>query len=355
METQLTLGKLSREDMGKLLQDCYREQRVPKKEELCIPTPKKTRVTYTSERTGTGLFDILDDDMLAELLSRLPVKMRIVFAKSLCKQFAAVAYTHKVFKALCLSPYNRVCDTKEVQDKTLITVGNWSFLGATQIEELSIREQRGQAVDLPPAENLKGLSKLALSHVNAPTVKKLNKTIDASKLKELDVKWVNGVNDTIALLTKSHSLERLTLVQDFSHDYKLSKIIDAWCTVHHGFPPLRYLSLDGIKHKVGLKDLEKLDLEELDCSYLSDSIDKAYLPSVRTLGVSISSSSRSDAIKRIPIVKTLVASCPGLQTLMVFGIKSSLDSSSATVLSPAAEAIREVMKTDFPMLNVRFK
>ena len=346
METQLTLGKLSREDMGKLLQDCYREQRVPKKEELCIPTPKKTRVTYTSERTGTGLFDILDDDMLAELLSRLPMKMRIVFAKSLCKQFAAVAYTHKVFKALCLSPYNGVCDTKEVQDKTLITVGNWSFLGATQIEELSIHEQRGQAVDLPPAENLKGLTKLALSHVNAPTVKKLNKTIDASKLKELDVKWVNGVNDTIALLTKSHSLERLTLV-----DYKLSNIINGWRTVHHGFPPLRYLSLDS--NRVGLKDLEKLDLEELHYSYLPNSIGKAYLPSVRTLGVSISSSSRSDAMERI--VKTLVASCPGLQTLMVFDIKSSLDSSSATVLSPAAEAIREVMKTDFPMLNVRFK
>lgn len=352
METQLTLGKLSREDMGKLLQDCYREQRVPKKEELCIPTPKKTRVTYTSERTGTGLFDILDDDMLAELLSRLPMKMRIVFSKSLCKQFAAVAYTHKVFKALRLSPYNSVCDTKEVQEKTLITVGNWSFLGATQIEELSIREQRGQAVDLPPAENLKGLTKLALSHVNAPTVKKLNKTIDASKLKELDVKWVNGVNDMIALLTKSHSLERLNIVQNFSHDYKLSKIIDAWCKVNCGFPPLRYLSLDGIKHKVGLKDLEKLDLEELDCSYLSDSIDKAYLPSVRTLGVSISSSSRSDAMEQI--VKTLVASCPGLQTLMVFDMKS-LWVKSLWVLSPAAEAIREVMKTDFPMLNVRFK
>ena len=353
METQLTLGKLSREEMGKLLQDCYRQQRVPKKEELCIPTPKKTRVSYTSERTGTGLFDILDDDMLAELLSRLPMKMRIVFAKSLCKQFAAVAYTHKVFKVICLCTQRHVCDTKEVQDKTLYTVGNWSFLGATQIEELSIRERRGQAVDLPPAENLKGVTKLALSHVNAPTVKKLNKTIDASKLKELDVKWVNGVNDTIALLTKSHSLERLTLVQDFSHDYKLSKIINGWRTVHHGFPPLRYLSLDS--NKVGLKDLEKLDLEELHYSYLPNSIGKAYLPSVRTLGVSISSSSRSDAIKRIPIVKTLVASCPGLQTLMVFGIKSSLDSSSATVLSPAAEAIREVMKTDFPMLNVRFK
>ena len=351
METQLTLGKLSREDMGKLLQDCYREQRVPKKEELCIPTPKKTRVTYTSERTGTGLFDILDDDMLAELLSRLPMKIRIVFAKSLCKQFAAVAYTHKVFKALCLSPYNRVCDTKEVQDKTLITVGNWNFLGDTQIEELSIREQRGQAVDLPPAENLKGVTKLALSHVNAPTVKKLNKTIDASKLKELDVKWVNGVNDTIALLTKSHSLERLTLVQNFSHDYKLPNIINGWRTVHHGFPPLRYLSLDS--NRVGLKDLEKLDLEELHYSYLPNSIGKAYLPSVRTLGVSISSSSRSDAMERI--VKTLVASCPGLQTLMVFDIKSSLDSSSATVLSPAAEAIREVMKTYFPMLDVRFK
>ena len=310
------------------------------KEELCIPSPKKTRVTYTSERTDTGLFDILDDDMLAELLSRLPVKMRIVFAKSLCKQFAAVAYTHKVFKALCLSPYNRVCDTKEVQDKTLITVGNWSFLGATQIEELSIREQRGQAVDLPPAENLKGLSKLALSHVNAPTVKKLNKTIDASKLKELDVKWVNGVNDTIALLTKSHSLERLTLVQDFSQDFKLSKTVDAWRKVHDGFPPLRYLSLDS--RKVGLKDLEKLDLEELHCSKLWDNIDKAYLPSVRTLGVRIYP---HDAVKRIPIVKTLVASCPGLQTLMLSSSAAKTD-----LLSPVAEAT----KADFPMLNVHF-
>lgn len=63
MDTQLTLGKLSCEDMGKLLQDCYREQRAPTKEELCIPTPKKTRVTYTSERT---LFDIWGTEAIAE-------------------------------------------------------------------------------------------------------------------------------------------------------------------------------------------------------------------------------------------------------------------------------------------------
>lgn len=346
METQLTLGKLSREDMGKLLQDCYREQRVPKKEELCIPTPKKTRVTYTSERTGTGLFDILDDDMLAEVLFRLPMKMRIVFAKSLCKQFAAVAYTHKVFKVLCLSPYNHVCDTKEVQNNMLLTVVNWSFLGDTQIEELFIRERRGQTVDIPPAENLK-VSKLALSHVSAPTVNKLNKTIDASKLKELDVEWVNGVNDTIALLTTSHSLERLNLFQDFSHDYKMSNIIDAWRKVHCGFPPLRYLSLDRIGIRLALKDLEKLDLEELHCGYLSKSIDKAYLPSVRTLGVRLYP---IHAMEKIPIVKTLVASCPHLQTLMLSSSPTNNDLLRCEVLSSVAKAT----KAKFPKLNVHF-
>ena len=84
------LGKLTRAQMEQLLSHCFKEQRAPTIHELCVPTSKKCRISYTTERTGTGLFDTLDDDTLAEVLSRLPIKMRIVFAKSLCKQFASV-------------------------------------------------------------------------------------------------------------------------------------------------------------------------------------------------------------------------------------------------------------------------
>ena len=51
----VNLGKLSRTQMEALLHKCYTEQRAPEFAELHIPTPKKRRVAYTSERTGTGL------------------------------------------------------------------------------------------------------------------------------------------------------------------------------------------------------------------------------------------------------------------------------------------------------------
>ena len=79
-----TLGKLTRDQMATLLQVCYNEQRVPTIDELHPPSAKKVRVAYTTERTGTGLFDLLDDDALAEVLFGLPIQKRIVFAKRLC-------------------------------------------------------------------------------------------------------------------------------------------------------------------------------------------------------------------------------------------------------------------------------
>eukprot|EP00966_Prymnesium_polylepis_P149129 3445552-Prymnesium_polylepis.1 len=146
--SKLTLGKLTRGQMATLLHACFNEQRAPTMDELLAPTPKKLKVAYTTERTGTGLFDLLDDDALREVLGRLPTPLRIVFAKRLCKQMASVAQEHKVFKALCLSTVELTCDTKDEVNNWLYTVGNWHFLAnGSQIEELKLRESRGKTVE----------------------------------------------------------------------------------------------------------------------------------------------------------------------------------------------------------------
>ena len=72
--------KLTRAQMQELLLTCFQEGRPPSADELTVRTAK--RVAYATARSGTGLFETLDDDTLTEVLRRLPMKMRIAFARS---------------------------------------------------------------------------------------------------------------------------------------------------------------------------------------------------------------------------------------------------------------------------------
>jgi hypothetical protein len=352
------LGKLTRAQMEKLLSDCFKEQRPPTINELCIPMPKKCRISYQTDRTGTGLFDILDDDTLAEVLFRLPIGMRIVFAKSLCKQFAALAYEHKVFKAMYISPCGgHYGDTNETRNNMLRTVGNWSFLTMgsrsispslsmtvdSQIEELKLHEGRGRTVDLPPTLHLQCLTKLTLSCTSAPTMKLVRMRIDPSKLKELTLSTVKGTNDSIALLKASRNLERLSLCDLPSFD--MSKIIDDWCKVHKGFPPLRFLSIDSLGRHVTMRDLEKLDIDEMYCGHIPEKIGKGQLPSMRTLRMHIYN---YNAMEKVPSMKTLVASCPELLKLTL--IKHSWESNHDNLT-----LVADAMKVEFPHLDVEVR
>ena len=343
--SKLALGKLTRDQMATLLHACYNEQRAPMMDELHAPTNKKFKVAYTAERTGTGLFDLLDNDALAEVLFRLPIQQRIVFAKRLCKQFAGVAHEHKVFKALCVSPFGHINDTKEEANNSLYIVGNWRFLTKdsyeTQIEELKLRESHGRTVEVPPKNHLQRLTKLSLQHVSATMLKRVRQSIDASKLKELHVFGVKGANDLMALLKQSTALERLSLFDIPPLD--ISKIIDAWREVHGGYPPLRSLSIGTLGHKVMMHDLEKLDLDEIHCYHVSEKIGKAHLPSMRTLRVRVY---HFNATKSIPSLKALVESCPCLQTLIL--TRPQWEKSEAHGVNIVADA----MKKEFPRLSV---
>ena len=340
-----TLGKFTRDQMASLILTCYDEQRAPMLSELHATEPKKCKVAYTSERTGTGLFDLLDDDALAEVLFRLPIQQRIVSAKRLCKQFASVAHGHKVFKALYVSPDEHVNDTKEEANNLLNTVGNWRFLTKdsceTQIKELKLRESCGRTVEVPPKNHLQSLTKLSLHNVSATMLKRVRQSVDASKLKDLNVFSVKGTNELNALLKQSSSLERLSLCDIPPLD--MAKIIDAWRESHGGYPPLRSLSIDTLGHRVMMHDLETLDLEEIQCYCVSDQISKAHLPSMRTLLVCVDNGT---ATKRIPSLRTLVESCPGLQTLTLK--RSKWDTSEAHGVTIVADA----MKKEFPRLSV---
>jgi hypothetical protein len=349
----LNVRKLTRAQMAELLTTCFHEQRAPKLNELTIPTPMKSRITYTTERTGTGLFDSLDDDTLTKVLVRLPIKMRIVFAKSLCKQFAAAAQGHKVFKALYVSPCGGPFgETKEATNNMLRTVGNWRFLTMgsrsispllrmsvdSQIEELTLHGGCGRTIDMPPANHLQGLAKLKTSSVSAPTVKLMRTSIDASKLKELNISCVKGTNETVALLKASSNLERLSLTGLPYFD--MSPIIDVWRKLHGGFPPLRFLHIGTLGYHVTMHNLEKLDLDELYCYGVSESVTKGRLPSMRALHVH---GFAFNATERLPRLKTLVESCPGLRILNLMTSYRS---------TPDTTAVAEVMKTEFPHIDV---
>ena len=78
---------------------------------------------------------------------------------------------------------------------------------------------------MPPKNHLQSLTKLSLHNVSAVMLKRMRQSIDASKLKDLDVFSVKGANDLIALLIQSNSLERLSLCE--TPPLGMSKIIDA--------------------------------------------------------------------------------------------------------------------------------
>ena len=125
----------------------------------------------------------------------------------------------------------------------------------------------------------------------------------------------------------------------------MSKIIDEWRKASDGFPPLRFLSIDYIGLDVTMQDVEKLDLEELHCQYIHDSIEKADFPSMRTLCVSFSDNEAKEG-KQIPLMKKLVMSCPGLETLKL-KLRFRDDA-----LSICAATAADEMKKQFPDLNV---
>ena len=94
---------------------------------------------------------------------------------------------------------------------------------------------------------------------------------------------------------------------------------------------------------VMMHDLETLDLDEIHCSIFSGSIGKANLPSMRTLRVYVY---HRTATKVMQSVKTLVESCPDLQTLTLARRKwDEVEAHGVTIVADA-------MKKDFPHLFV---
>ena len=94
------------------------------------------------EARDTGLFDLMDDDLLTEMLVRLPVKRRILFVINLCKQFAYLATHRKLFRTLYLvrepmSLPKHLADDEDVLLNVTDEVGSWRLFADT-LEELFI-------------------------------------------------------------------------------------------------------------------------------------------------------------------------------------------------------------------------
>jgi hypothetical protein len=274
----MDIDDLAPAQMKSLLLKCHHEQRPPRADELRLWKPA------VAARRDTGLFDLMDDDLLTETLVRLPIKRRILFVINLCKQFAYLATHRKLFRTLYLvrEPMSLPRDLADDEDVLLnVTdeVGSWRLF-ADSLEELCIQlciadkassshQTRVQSV---PSCHLKNLVSLTLydfdNKKHSLTFTKLLMFIDLCKLRELKLRWALEGNEwtrrSSLLLKAACNLERLeitdlgTLHIDGS---EFSKILDAWWTAHGGVPPLRYLCTENVD--IVKLSLQRLDLEEV--------------------------------------------------------------------------------------------
>eukprot|EP00966_Prymnesium_polylepis_P324117 7380208-Prymnesium_polylepis.1 len=339
------LRKLPRATMEQLLIACHKEGRAPTTDELHPPEPKRMRASDPAERTDTGRFDTIDDDCLVEILRRVPIKSRILFVRNLCKQFDEFARERKFCASLRIAT--------EEKHNTLRTVGNWRFLSGCQIESLSIRECRSFYANVPPKEYMQLLTSLQLRLTGANTVKRVTQSIDPSKLTSLEVNDVKAMKAVTALLQQACHLKRLTLVCVGALDF--TTIIDAWRGKHDA---LRHLSVIG-GIKMTMRDLERLDLEELKVSVDScKNISSGFLPSMRTLTFCINTyvSKRGanprfhvrtpDAINmQLPCMKKLIASSPALETVAL--------ARGSGYRPEVKAAIAAALKEAFPRITVK--
>jgi hypothetical protein len=270
----MDVDDLSPAQMKSLLLKCHHEQRPPRGDELCLWKPA------VSTRRDTGLFDLMDDDLLTEMLVRLPVKRRILFVKNVCKQFAYLATHRKLFRTLYLVSEPRSLPTHLAEDEDVLLnvtdkVGSWRLF-ADSLEELfiKIRPEHRRFVHHHPVASvplchLKNLVSLSLhgfdNNKHSLSLTKLLMFIDLRKLKKLELGCsIEGDGWSSMLLKAACNLERLELtgLRRLHIDYSdFSKIIDAWWTAHGGVPPLRYLYTEDAR--IVELSLQRLDLEEV--------------------------------------------------------------------------------------------
>ena len=292
--------------MCELLRLCLTEQRPPRKDELELPP--LPRVVYVSDRSGTGIFDMLGDDVVVEVMLGLPMRTRILFSRSLCKQFACLAEEHKVFQQITL------CTHADSTDPSFLSTegANWAFLQSIAIDQLRVRETRGVRVRLPPAPAVR-LTKLVVDTACAPTMFNIVKLVDGSRLRELKM-GSSPRKHAARLLKKATHLERLDIANADLYCEDFYTAVAAWRHAHGGFPPLAYINVGYLLgHAVKLQALAQLDIEELECSicgYKCYAMVCGMLPGVRTLRVSA-------PIQAAVSLEQLVKSCPRLNQLML--------------------------------------
>ena len=271
----MDVDDLSPAQMKSLLLKCHNEQRPPRADELCLWKPA------VSARRDTGLFDLMDDDLLTEMLVRLPVKRRILFVVNLCKQFAYLATQRKLFRTLYLvrepmSLPRHLAEDEDVLLNVTDEMGSWRLF-ADSLEELCIAEQDSSSyqtrVQSVPSCHLKNLVSLTLydfdNKKHSLTLTKLLMFIDLCKLRELKLGYpLEGNNEwthrSSVLLKATCNLERLEIINlETLHidGSEFSKILDAWWTAHGGVPPLRYLYTEDVE--IVKLSLQRLDLEEV--------------------------------------------------------------------------------------------
>jgi hypothetical protein len=290
----MDIDDLSPAHMKSLLLKCHNEQRPPRADELRLWKPA------VSARHDTGLFDLMDDDLLTETLVRLPIKRRILFVTNLSKQFAYLVKERKLFRTLYLVRKPMSLPRHLVEDEDVLLnvtdkVGSWRLF-ADSLEELFIAcDPIDKSLSRTPDEfdkwldrPLKNLVSLSLIGVH---VKKVTPFIDPIKLKVLKLRFVKcgpEINDVRYAHDRSYRSERIKLL-DAADAYERSyaseaekllkaacnlerltvrfyirefpKILDSWWTAHGGVPPLRYLCTQNTG-MVKLS-LQRLDLEEL--------------------------------------------------------------------------------------------
>ena len=261
------LAALSRRQLMALSHVCFQEQRPPRISDFKRRTPNRPGVRNHTDRTSTGLFDMLGDDTLAEVLKRLPLVTRVRFSVCVCKQFTRVASTFKVFEELDVSSDYKL---------------QWDFLRLCSrdvcVKELTLREKRACRVEMPSAGHLSHLKCLKLHDVKASTLSWLRQNIPIDRLQEMEVFTRECSVQLTTILKRSNNLERLFIYSSYVSK-RLPEVFHKWRLHHGGYPPLSCLQC----HVFDSYLLELLDLRELHCISVSKDIECVRLPSIRKL------------------------------------------------------------------------
>jgi len=253
------VARLAREDVERLLVEAVEAGAVGLDRVLaCLPeaqhsnvVPKQAPVTGGSSRTGTGVFDDVDDDLLSAILARLPARDRFTCAISVCKAWRGLCNATGLWRDIDI-PYGFTPKgAPQFDGPGLLRLVSWlpNPAGVTRLA-LDSGDKPGSyhSSSIAPdaikkaLKQLPSLTSLSLSgkNVSAAVVASVTKLPFAANLTELtlDAQAVKQPAVVIDLFKKTDKLKSLTLSTHLATEQILAALAASLRAARGGGVPL---------------------------------------------------------------------------------------------------------------------